>query len=127
MSTEFDDPILLIALFGQTKRRLLILLYGSPNEAYYLRQLVRAGGLSLGAVQREVKRLTAAGILRRTVRGNQVYYQADRDCPIFVELQGLVAKTAGAAAGKAEVAFVEPIESRRVSESWIVAEHPELL
>jgi len=47
-------------------------------------------------VQREVKRLTEAGILRRTVRGHQVYYQADPECPVFADLKGLVVKTAGA-------------------------------
>jgi predicted nucleotidyltransferase len=52
---------------------------------------------SLGGVQREVKRLAEAGIIRRTVRGRQVYYQANPECPVFGELKGLVVKTAGAA------------------------------
>ena len=39
--------------------------------------------------------LTAAGLLRRTVQGRQVYFQANREAPIFPELQGLFAKTAG--------------------------------
>ncbi|MGD1100806.1 MAG: nucleotidyltransferase domain-containing protein, partial [Terriglobia bacterium] len=86
------------------------------DEAYYLRQLVRSGGLGLGAVQREVKRLAEAGILRRTVRGHQVYFQANPECPVFAELKGLVVKTAGAAdvlrealaplAGRIKVAFI---------------------
>jgi predicted nucleotidyltransferase len=104
------------ALFGQTRRAILALLYGHPDEAYYLRQLARSGGLGLGAVQREVKRLAEAGILRRTVRGHQVYYQANPDCPVFAELKGLTVKTAGAAdvlrealaplAGRIKVAFI---------------------
>ncbi|MFZ0964122.1 MAG: nucleotidyltransferase domain-containing protein [Terriglobia bacterium] len=116
MSTASIRSNLSSALFGQTRRALLALLYGHPDEAYYLRQLVRAGGLGLGAVQREVKRLAEAGILRRTVRGHQVYYQANPECPVFAELKGLVVKTAGAAdvlrealaplGGRIKVAFI---------------------
>jgi predicted nucleotidyltransferase len=62
-----------------------------------LRQLVRSAGLGLGAAQREVKRLSDAGIIRRTVSGHQVFYQADPDCPIFSELKGLMVKTTAVA------------------------------
>jgi len=116
MSTAPASSSLSAALFGQTRRAILALLYGHPDEAYYLRQLVRSGGLGLGAVQREVKRLAEAGILRRTVRGHQVYYQADPGCPVFAELKGLVVKTAGAVevvrdalgplAGRIKLAFI---------------------
>ena len=116
MSTASINSNLSAALFGQTRRALLALLYGHPDEAYYLRQLARAGGLGLGGVQREVKRLAGAGILRRTIRGHQVYYQANPECPVFPELKGLVVKTSGAAdvlrgalallAGRIKVAFI---------------------
>jgi predicted nucleotidyltransferase len=82
-------------LFGRTRRRVLGWLLGHPDEAYYLRQIVRQTGTALGAVQRELELLTAAGLVRRTVQGRQVYFQANREAPIFPELRGLFAKTAG--------------------------------
>jgi predicted nucleotidyltransferase len=82
-------------LFGSTRRRVLAWLLGHADESYYLRQIARQTGTSVGAVQRELKQLTAAGLLRRTVDGRQVYFQANRDAPIFPELYGLFAKTAG--------------------------------
>jgi DNA-binding transcriptional ArsR family regulator/predicted nucleotidyltransferase len=97
MSTRDLSSGLSNVLFGQTRRAILGLLYGHPDEAYYLRQLARSVGAGLGGVQREVKRLAEAGIIRRTVRGRQVYYQANPECPVFGELKGLVVKTAGAA------------------------------
>jgi len=116
MSTAPTSSCLSAALFGQTRRAILALLYGHPDEAYYLRQLVRSAGLGLGAVQREVKRLADAGIFQRTVRGRQVYYQANPECPLFEELKSLVVKTAGVAdalrdalaplAGQINVAFI---------------------
>ena len=76
---------------------MLAALYGHPGEACYLRELARATGVGLGAVQREVRKLTDAGVIRRTTRGRQVYYEANPECPIFPELRSLIAKTAGMA------------------------------
>lgn len=81
-------------LFGSTRRRILGWLLGHPDEAFYLRQIVRNTGAALGAAQRELEQLTGAGLLLRTVQGRQVYFQANRSAPIFPELQGLFAKTA---------------------------------
>ena len=83
------------ALFGKTRQAVLGLLFTHTEEAFYLRELARATGVGMGAVQREVKRLSEAGIIRRTVRGRQVYFQANPDCPAFAELKGLVLKTMG--------------------------------
>ena len=92
-SHQQGDPA--AALFGLTRRRVLGWLLTHPDEDFYLREIARRSGASLGAVQREVAALTQAGILSRTARGRQVYYQADRESPIFPELQALLIKTAG--------------------------------
>ena len=85
-------------LFGKTRRAVLSLLYSHLDEAFYLRQIVRVAGVGLGAVQRELKLLSDAGIIQRIVRGRQVYYQANPQCPVFGELKALVIKTVGIAA-----------------------------
>lgn len=83
------------ALFGKTRLGVLALLYGRPDQARYLSEVVRAVGAGTGVVQRELARLTAAGLLRRTVQGKQVYFRANPDSPVFADLKGLVVKTAG--------------------------------
>jgi predicted nucleotidyltransferase len=97
MGTIADAGLLGQTLFSRNRRALLGLLYGHPDEQFYLREIVRFCGGGVGAIQRELKQLTEAGILRRTVRGNQVYFQASADCPVFEEMKGILAKTAGAA------------------------------
>ena len=82
-------------LFSKARRAILSLLYGHADESFYLRQIVRATDIGLGPVQRELKQLTDADIIRRTVRGRQVYYQANSESPVFPELKSLVTKTAG--------------------------------
>ena len=85
------------ALFGKSRRAVLGLLYGHPDQAFYLRQIARTTGTGIGAVQRELKQLTEAGILLRKKVGNQVHFQANRDCPVFAELKSLIIKTTGVA------------------------------
>lgn len=85
------------SLFGKTRRALLALFLGDPNRSLYLREAVREAGVSLSAGQREIIRLSKAGVLVAERRGHQSHYRANHDCPIFAELQALFAKTAGLA------------------------------
>jgi len=98
MSTTPETDYLSKTLFSKTRRAVLSLLYSHVDDAYYVRQIVRAAGVGLGAVQRELKQLSDAGIIRRMVRGHQVYYQANPQCPVFAELKNLVVKTVGVGA-----------------------------
>jgi len=84
---EAIDP--LEALFGKTRRLVLALLYSHADEAYYLRKILRLTGVSPGAGQRELKRLTRAGILVRSSAEGRVYFQASPACPIYAELKSL--------------------------------------
>jgi DNA-binding transcriptional ArsR family regulator len=82
-------------LFGKARRAILSLLFTHADQPYYIRQIVRIAGVGQGAVQRELRQLTNAGIVTRAVRGRQVYYQANQQCPIFQELHSIVVKTVG--------------------------------
>jgi predicted nucleotidyltransferase len=82
-------------LFGQTRGKILALLYGTPDRTFFIRQIARQIGTSVGTVQRELETLAQVGLIRRSVTGKQVHYQADREHPAFAELHSLVAKTFG--------------------------------
>ena len=84
------------ALFGGAQRAVLSLLFCRPDEEFYLREIIRAAGVGQGAVQRELKRLVASGLVTRRVRGRQVHFRANPDSPVYKELRGLLLKTAGA-------------------------------
>lgn len=94
MSTRAIPDSVFQGLFGQTRTAILSLLYGHADESFYLRQLVRETGAGNGAVQREVKQLSDAGLIVRKTVGNLVFYQANRKSPVFSELRGLLLKTA---------------------------------
>ena len=97
MSTLSQARPLSETLFSRNRRAILGLLYGHPDQQFYFRQVVRASGGGHGAIQRELKHLSEAGIIRRDVRHGQVYFQASPECPIFEELKAIIVKTAGVA------------------------------
>lgn len=84
-------------LFNKTSRGLLALLYGRPDESFYVSQIVQLLGSGSGAVQRELKMMAEAGIIVREEKGNLVYYHANSESPIFSELKNIVRKTFGVA------------------------------
>jgi len=95
MSTIVQTQWLLETLFGKTRRAILALLFSHTEESFHLRKILRLAGISPGAGQRELKRLSDAGVVLRTVKENQVLFQANPHCPIFEELKSLITKTAG--------------------------------
>jgi predicted nucleotidyltransferase len=95
MSTEIDR--LGATLFGKTRRAVLALLYSHPDESFYLRQIARVTGAGMGSLQRELKQLSEAGIIRRSEIGRQAFFKANSDCPVFSELRNLIIKTFGVA------------------------------
>ena len=90
-------PQLVEVLFGAYRRQILALLLLRADESFYVREIARLTGVPAGSLHRELKLLAESGLLLRTTAGNQVRYQAARDCPIFEELAGIFRKTAGLA------------------------------
>ena len=91
------------ALFSEGRIRVLGLLLADPEQRRHLREIARRVGLAPATVQREVTALAKAGVLLREREGHQVYYRANRQCPIFPELQGIAIKTFGVAEALREV------------------------
>lgn len=89
-------------LLGPFRTRVLSPLLLHPETAWHVRELARRIGALPGSTNRELIKLANAGILLRHNIGNQVHYRANRDCPVFAELAGLLRKTSGIAAMLAE-------------------------
>ena len=83
------------SLFPKTRQAILASAFMDPERWWYLSDLARHLDTTPSALQRELERLAAIGVLRRRKDGNRVYFQANRECPYFAELQGLMVKTAG--------------------------------
>lgn len=82
-------------LFSGGQQRVLGLLFGQPDRSFYANEIERLGMTGRGALERELKRMTASGLITMTVIGRQKHYQANRNSPIFQELRGITLKTFG--------------------------------
>ena len=89
------------ALFSKVQQRVLALVFGQPERSFYTSEIIRNLRSGTGAVERELSRLQRSGIVSVERIGNQKHYRANRQSPIFAELQSLVIKT---------VALAEPIK-----------------
>jgi DNA-binding transcriptional ArsR family regulator len=85
----------LSALVSKTKQQILAATLLQPERSWYLVELARHLRLRPSSLQRELRQLTEAGILKRQQNGNRVYFQADTTCPVFPELAQILFKTVG--------------------------------
>jgi len=103
-------------LFGSTRARVLALLYLQADRRFYMRQISRTTGVALGAVQRELAALTRCGLIQRKREGRQVYFSANKNSPVFIQLKEILIRTVGLAEplrdqlkilkGKCQLAFI---------------------
>jgi len=114
-------------LFPRARKCVLTLLLMSGEKRWHLREVVRRTGCAIGTVRRELKGLAACGIALESRDGNRLYYQANRQCPVYAELSALIRKTSGlvdvlraALAGlgeRVDVAFIYGSQARQEAKS----------
>jgi predicted nucleotidyltransferase len=81
------------ALFGSAQQRVLAVLFGEPGRSFYGKEIIGLARSGSGAVQRELARLEASGLVTAKRVGRQKHYQANADSPVFEELRSLAIKT----------------------------------
>lgn len=81
------------ALFAKVQQRVLGVLFGNPRRSFYANEVIGLARSGTGAVQRELARLEASGLVTVTRVGKQKHYQANADSPVFEELRALALKT----------------------------------
>ena len=83
------------AILPKTRQGILAATLIQPDKAWYVSELARRMGVPSSSLQRELRDLEQAGVLKMHRQGRMAYYQANTDSPVFPELRGLMVKTAG--------------------------------
>jgi predicted nucleotidyltransferase len=83
------------ALFSKVRQRVLAVLFGTPERSFYANEIIGLARSGTGAVQRELARLEAAGIVITSRVGKQKHYQANTGSPLYEELRAVARKTFG--------------------------------
>lgn len=83
------------ALLPGVRADILGALLLNPDRWWYMSDLAKHLDRAISSLQRELVALRDAGILESKREGNRVYYRADSDCPIYLELRSIITKTTG--------------------------------
>ncbi|MCX5712706.1 MAG: hypothetical protein NTY47_06555, partial [Candidatus Omnitrophica bacterium] len=78
-------------LFSSKARlEILKLFVFRPGERFYQRQIACFTHQPIRAIQREVVKLCAMGLVEAASEGNRLYYKVNRKCPILPDLKNII-------------------------------------
>jgi len=80
---------------SKVRSRLLGILFSKPDHKYYLSELARLAGASVGNAQRELGRFVKDELILREKKGSLVFYFLNTNHALFPEICSLVLKTVG--------------------------------
>jgi predicted nucleotidyltransferase len=84
-------------LSSKIRSEIFRILFGVNDEALHLREIERRSGLTVGTVQQELKKLLNLDLIKKRKDGNRLYYQANKQHPLYPEIRNIVLKTSGLA------------------------------
>lgn len=71
------------------------LLFGVTDSELHMREIERRSGYAIGTIQSELKKLLRLDLVIKRRDGNRTYYRANKNHPLFLDIQRLVLKTVG--------------------------------
>jgi len=71
------------------------LLFGVTDSELHMREIERRSGYAIGTIQSELKKLLRLDLVIKRMDGNRTYYRANKNHPLFLDIQRLVLKTVG--------------------------------
>lgn len=77
------------------RANIMSLLFNSPEEKFYLREIARLVKKNPSGVRRELDKLQEMGLVTSEKEGNLKYFRVNKNSPPFPELKGLIAKSLG--------------------------------
>lgn len=78
---------------SKTRAKLINIFFTSPQEIYYVRQLVRQTDEEINSVRRELQNLTKINLVLPEARGNRLYYATNHKHHLFPLLLALAYKS----------------------------------
>ncbi len=82
-------------LSSRVKAEIFRLLFSALDQELHVREIGRQSGLADATVRQELQRLTRLGLIMGRRDGNRIYYRANQQHPLFVDIRNLVLKTCG--------------------------------
>lgn len=78
---------------SKTRIAILELFFNDSEQEYYLRQIEKLTGYSVGNIRREINNLQAGGLFAYRMLGRVKLYRLNKDYAIYNELKNIIRKT----------------------------------
>ncbi|HLA49644.1 MAG TPA: ArsR family transcriptional regulator [Thermodesulfovibrionia bacterium] len=78
-----------------TRADIMSLLFNSPEEKFYVREIARLVRKNPSGVKKELDKLEKMGLTISEKEGNLKYFKVNKNSSLFPELKGLIAKSLG--------------------------------
>jgi DNA-binding transcriptional ArsR family regulator len=82
-------------LSSRIRSEIFRLLFGLSDQELHVREIERRTGLSIGTVRQELQKLLQMELVFARRDGNRLYYRANKDHPLFPDINNMVLKTSG--------------------------------
>ena len=82
-------------LSSRVRASVFQLLFGLGETEVHVREMARRSGFSEASLRQEMRKLKRLGLVDDRRSGNRVYFQANRDHPLYPDIHHLVIKTIG--------------------------------
>ena len=84
-------------LSSRGRAEIFRMLFGVSDTPLHLREIQRRSHLTIAPVQQEIRKLVRLELVTLRKDGNRVYYQANKNNPLYEDLHRIVLKTCGLA------------------------------
>ena len=104
-------------VLSEARAKVLTALFSERGRAFYQRELERVTGLPVVAVQRQLRRLSSAGLVAVGTAGGRRVYSADTGSSVYEEIASITVSEIGTVKSRIHRARVA-VRNELVAKGW---------
>ena len=108
-----------ILLSSRARAQVFRLLFSGLEEELHVREIQRRSGLNDSTIRQELRKLTDLDLISGRKVSNRIYYSANKENPLYQDIQNLVIKTSGFVD-----VFKDPLQDERIEIAFIFGSIP---
>jgi predicted nucleotidyltransferase len=80
---------------SKIRQKILSRFFADESRRFYINEMARLVNTTQGTCRRELNKLVDTGVLTTTKEGNLLYYQVNKQTPLYREFSAIIQKTIG--------------------------------
>lgn len=80
---------------SKIRQKILSRFFAGESRKFYINEMARLVNTTQGTCRRELNKLVDVGVLTTTKQGNLLYYQVNKQTPLYREFSAIIQKTIG--------------------------------